>query len=58
MNRNFRGRLSTLSTAITDGLIGLVREMVPVVLFFFIAFILILLLFKLSSRNIRSSSPH
>jgi hypothetical protein len=45
MNRTFRERLST--APITDGLRGLVREMAPVVLFFFVAFGLIFLLFKL-----------
>jgi hypothetical protein len=47
MNRTFRERLSTVSAAITGGLISLVREVAPVVLFFFVALILIFLLFKL-----------
>jgi hypothetical protein len=45
INRTFRERLSTASIA--DGLRALVREMAPVVLFFFVAFVLIFLLFKL-----------
>jgi hypothetical protein len=36
-----------VSTSIEGGLSGLIRETVPVVLFFFIAFLLIFLLFKL-----------
>jgi hypothetical protein len=40
-------RLSQASATIARALIGLVREMAPVVLFFFIAFGLIFLLFKL-----------
>jgi hypothetical protein len=36
MNRTLRKRFSAAS--ITDGLRGLVREMAPVVLFFFVAF--------------------
>jgi hypothetical protein len=46
MNRT-RGRLSTVSASIESGVLGLVREMVPVVLFFFIAFLLIFMMFKL-----------
>jgi hypothetical protein len=48
-NRTLRERLSTAPTAISAGLIGLVREMVPVVLFFFVAFFLIFLIFRLLS---------
>ena len=47
MNRTFRGRLSTVSASIEGGVLGLMREMVPVVLFFFIAFLLIFVMFKL-----------
>jgi hypothetical protein len=47
MNRSFRQRLSTVPASIEGGLLGLVREMVPVVLFFFIAFLLIFVMFKL-----------
>jgi len=47
MNRSLREQVSTAFAAITGGLIGLVREMVPIVLFFFITFGLIFLLFKL-----------
>jgi hypothetical protein len=46
MDRTFRERVSTVSTAITHRLIGLVREMVPVVVFFFVAFFVIFLIFK------------
>ena len=46
-NRTFRGRLSSVSASIEGGVLGLVREMVPVVLFFFIAFLLIFVMFKL-----------
>jgi hypothetical protein len=48
-NRTLRERLSTAPAAISAGLIGLVREMVPVVLFFFVAFFLIFFIFKLLS---------
>ncbi len=37
MNRTLRERL--LAASITDGLRGLVREMAPVVLLFFVAFV-------------------
>lgn len=47
MNHSFREWLSSASRSIVDALIDLVREVAPVVLFFFIAFILIFLLFKL-----------
>jgi hypothetical protein len=47
MNRAFRSRLSAVFAAITHGLIGLVRELAPIVLYFFIAFLLIFLMFKL-----------
>jgi hypothetical protein len=46
-NRTFRGRLSTVSASVEGGLLGLIREMAPVVLFFFIAFLLIFVMFKL-----------
>jgi hypothetical protein len=46
-NRTFRGRLSTVSASIEGGVLGLMREMAPVVLFFFIAFLLIFVMFKL-----------
>lgn len=46
-NRTFRGRLSSVSASIEGGVLGLIREMVPVVLFFFIAFLLIFVMFKL-----------
>ena len=48
-NRTLRERLSTATAAISAGLIDLVREMVPVVLFFFVAFFLIFFIFKLLS---------
>jgi hypothetical protein len=47
MNRTFRGRLSTVSASIEGGLLGVVREMAPVVIFFFVAFLLIFVMFKL-----------
>jgi hypothetical protein len=47
MNRSLRERLSTVSASIEGGLIGLIREMAPIVLFFFVAFLLIFLMFKL-----------
>ena len=43
----FQERLSSASAAITHGTIALVRAMVPIVLFFFVAFFLIFLIFKL-----------
>jgi hypothetical protein len=43
MGRTFRERASTVVAAIR----GLVREMAPIVLFFFVAFLLIFLMFKL-----------
>ena len=46
-NRTFRGRLSSVSASIEGGLLGVVREMAPVVLFFFVAFLLIFVMFKL-----------
>jgi hypothetical protein len=53
MNHTFRGRLSTVSTSIEGGLLGLIREMMPVVLFFFIAFLLIFVMFKLFVSQLR-----
>jgi hypothetical protein len=47
MESTFRETLLTVVAAIIDKLIGLIREMAPVVLFFFIAFFLIFVLFKL-----------
>jgi hypothetical protein len=47
MNRTFRERLSNASASIEGGVFGLIRELVPVVLFFFIAFLLIFVMFKL-----------
>jgi len=47
MKRTFLKQSSTVFAAITGRLTGLGREMAPVVLFFFIAFMLIFLLFKL-----------
>ena len=47
MNRSFRERLSTVSVSIEGGLLGIVREMAPPVLFFFVAFLLIFVMFKL-----------
>jgi len=47
MNRTFRERVSTVSASIEGGLLGLIREMAPVVLFFFIAFLLIFVMFEL-----------
>jgi hypothetical protein len=47
MNRTFRARLTTASASIEGGLFGLIREMAPVVLFFFVAFLLIFVIFKL-----------
>jgi hypothetical protein len=46
-NPTFQERLSTAPAAIAHGLIGLVRELAPIVLFFFVAFMLIFLMFKL-----------
>jgi hypothetical protein len=45
--RTFQERLSSASAAIAHGTIALVRAMVPIVLFFFVAFFLIFLIFKL-----------
>ena len=45
--RSFQERLSSASAAIIHGTIALVRAMVPIVLFFFVAFFLIFLIFKL-----------
>jgi hypothetical protein len=45
-DRTFRERLSTAPAAIARGLSGVVREMAPVVLFFFVAFLLLFLIFK------------
>ena len=45
-DRTFRERRSTAAAAVAHGLSGLVRELAPVVLFFFIAFLLIFLIFK------------
>ena len=47
MKDNFRTRLSKMPAAIGRALMGLVREMAPVVLFFFIVFGLVGLLYKL-----------
>ena len=47
MERTFRERLFAVIAVITDRLVGLIREMAPVVLFFFVAFLLIFVLFKL-----------
>ena len=47
MNRSFRARLSTVLRSIEGGLVGLIREMAPVVFFFFVAFLLIFVMFKL-----------
>jgi hypothetical protein len=47
MNRTLRERLSSVSASIEGGVLGLIREMAPVVLFFFIAFLLIFVMFKL-----------
>ena len=47
INRTIRGRLSSLSASIEGGVLGLIREMAPVVLFFFTAFLLIFVMFKL-----------
>jgi hypothetical protein len=47
MKRTFWGWLSRVSASIEGGMLGLIREMVPVVLFFFVAFLLIFLMFKL-----------
>jgi hypothetical protein len=47
MNRTFRARLTTASASIEGGLFGLIREMAPVVLFFFVAFHLIFVTSKL-----------
>jgi hypothetical protein len=46
-DRTFQQRLSSASSAVAHGVIGLVREMIPVALFFFVAFFLIFLIFKL-----------
>ena len=45
--RSFQDRLSSASAAIAHGTMALVRAMVPIVLFFFVAFFLIFLIFKL-----------
>ena len=45
--RTFHERLSSASAAITHGTIALVRAMVPIVLFFFVAFFLVFLIFRL-----------
>ena len=47
MSSAFPKRISSVFATISDGLIGLVREIAPAVLFFFIAFLLIFILFKL-----------
>ncbi len=47
MNRPIWERLSSTTSSISIGLIDLVREVVPVVLFFFVSFLVIFLLFKL-----------
>ncbi len=47
INRTIRGRLSSVSASIEGGVLGLIREMAPVVLFFFTAFLLIFVMFKL-----------
>ncbi len=47
MNRTLRGRLATVSASVKSGVLGLIREMLPVVLFFFTAFLLIFVMFKL-----------
>jgi hypothetical protein len=47
MSDTFPKRISAVFGSVSDRLIGLVREMAPVVLFFFIAFFLIFVLFKL-----------
>jgi len=47
MNLTFKQRLSKLPAAIARALIGLVREMAPIVFFFFIALGLLALLYKL-----------
>jgi len=47
MNHSIRERASGASTTVGRAVIGLVREMLPVVLFFFVAFALIGLLYKL-----------
>jgi hypothetical protein len=46
-HRTLRERVSTVSAGTMHELIGLIREVVPVVLFFFVAFMLIFLMFKL-----------
>ena len=52
--RTFQERLSSASAAITHGTIALVRAMVPIVLFFFVAFFLIFLIFRAFCRAIFS----
>ena len=47
MNHSFRERLSKMPSTFGHALMDLVREMAPVVLFFFIVFGLIGLLYKL-----------
>jgi len=47
MIRTFRQQLTTAPAAVARWMVGLLKEMAPVVLFFFIAFILIFLLLKL-----------
>lgn len=47
MKQAFRERGLAIFAAVTSGLAGLVREMAPVVAFFFVAFLLIFVLFKL-----------
>jgi hypothetical protein len=47
MNSSFRRRVSSVSASIEGGVLSLIREMAPVVLFFFVAFLLIFVMFKL-----------
>jgi hypothetical protein len=51
MNRTLRERASGVPAALAHGLVRLVRELAPIVLFFFAAFFLILLMFKLFAQR-------
>lgn len=50
-NRTLRERASGAPKAITQGLIRLVRDVGPIVLFFFVAFFLIFLMFRLFAQQ-------
>ena len=56
MKHTIREEVAHAPTTIVHAVIGLVREMAPVVLFFFVAFGLIGLLYKLFVAHMRSNS--